>query len=708
MEKYISYINPRENIRGFIIAILILAGLGFTVGAAVVTTNKPEQKNIEEEIADKRFSSPFHFIYAFWAGDKSEVRSLDLSSGEEFSLATLPLNVKHVKLLSPKQLIYISETDDNDYGSYIVVKNISDGTEKIVVTASDDVRIDDYRVSPNGQFLATWEVSLPQGSDKLYGGISRVYGIDLNTNVKSQIYSEVANAPVHYPVAVTNDGQIYMDKFLPNDSAGWAYGMSMSNINGSAKSDLTAMQNGTYASQPVLSPDGDKLVFTGYDGSKGSGVEIVRDVRRAVLSANTVDVLDLSTLSRRRLSSLPTDNLYTSASWDSVSGNVLFSMVSKNLSETGTYSYNLGANLFEKIKLAPNELNPQNVIGVLSPGVVLTGSVSVSDGTLGNLGSDYEQVLEGAFIYDEGNNDKIGLNIVGGFIQPLGLKPASYFASSFTTFEQSASESGGIKNKQEDQLQLQTFTIKPTLGPQRTNQQSGERCRDVSASRCNEILGTNYTPDQALQARRSSAESTDEAFSACVQEQWASARQAGLCSDSPLYLYGEKNKEVNIKVGTSVFDSNAHYNPLTGYTGKLTGDGGLVVGNDKFFSLEFGYEPAAKVVKPVRGYIIKRKDLDQKLDEYADKLGMNSREKEDFKAYIKSHTSSQEIFLSHFSNEVSKKILPLYFSPQPDSYTNIVFYISEDGPFGKVEPPEIKKIERVGFSAVEISYIKED
>ena len=64
------------------------------------------------------------------------------------------------------------------------------------------------------------------------------------------------------------------------------------------------MANGTYGTQPVASPDGSMLVFTGYDGSKGSGVEIVSGMRRSIISSNTVEILELSTLTRRKLSNL--------------------------------------------------------------------------------------------------------------------------------------------------------------------------------------------------------------------------------------------------------------------------------------------------------------------------------------------------------------------------------------------------------------------
>ena len=71
------------------------------------------------------------------------------------------------------------------------------------------------------------------------------------------------------------------------------------------------------------------------------------------------------------------------------------------------------------------------------------------------------------------------------------------------------------------------------------------------------------------------------------------------------------------------------------------------------------------------------------------------------------NNSIDKIFISHFSNAISKKLLPLYFTPNPDSYTNIVFYVNDSGVIYDDNPsePEFEEIERSGFTAVEISYI---
>lgn len=688
--------------RGFVIGILILAGLGMAAGAAVVTTQPPREVPIEE-ISTDRFSSPNILVYSYWAGDKSEIKSYDLSNGQEKLLATLPLNVKHVNLLSSSEIIYINETDDRDHGSSIVIKTIPDGAETVVVTADSDVRIDDYRVSQNGLYVATWEVALAPDTNQLFNGTSRVYVTNTSTGQKNQIYSETANVPVHYPVGVTNDGKVFMDTFLPNDNAGWSYGMSVSDFSGQNIQDITAVANGTYGSQPVMSPDGTMLVFAGYDGSKGSGTEIVSDVRRAILSSNTIDILDVNTLSRRRLAGLSSENYYSRAWWDGITGNVIFSQSSRDSNQTGNFAYSLGTNIAEKINAAPNPKGPQKALAVLSPGISLFGNVTTSESTLGNLGGHYEQVLDGVYIYNENNNEIINLDITEGFVQPVSVKPSSFFAgTSISSLDvASADQSGGIKGKTPEQLQLQTFTIKPTLAPVRNEQQSGGRCRDVAAAACNELLGTDFTGDQARGGQTGNTE-----YQACFTEQFSAAKTAG-CANSPLYLYGKKGDSVAVTVGTAITNSNAPYSPVTGYRGYLNGTGGIVINNANYDSLDFDYELGSHYEIPTKGFVIVRAELSSRLREYAKELGMNSKEAVDFVNHVLSETKSDKIFISHFSNEVSKKLLPLYFSPEPDSYTNIVFYINDSGVIGNDQPerPVIEQIKRDGYTAVEISYI---
>ena len=234
------------------------------------TTNKQNSLQSSE-------SSTNTLVYGAWEAKQSAIKSVDLLSGESALLAKLPLEIKRVKVLSPEQLIYINQTNTQDHGKQIVRFGIKDKVTEVLIAADPGFGIDDYVISPNKKYMAVWEVSFAPGSKILRNGRSRVYTVDLSISSNKQlIYDELASptTPIHYAQAILDNGKVFADTFLPNDpngGAGWSYGMSVSNFSGSEKSDLSQMQNGSYGTQPILSPDGKSLAFAGYDGSRGPG-----------------------------------------------------------------------------------------------------------------------------------------------------------------------------------------------------------------------------------------------------------------------------------------------------------------------------------------------------------------------------------------------------------------------------------------------------
>ena len=57
---------------------------------------------------------------------------------------------------------------------------------------------------------------------------------------------------------------------------------------------------------------------------------------------------------------------------------------------------------------------------------------------------------------------------------------------------------------------------------------------------------------------------------------------------------------------------------------------------------------------------------------------------------------------------LESKILPIFFTPQPDAYRNVVFYIKQLNQKPKDIPQEPlyqSKIQRSGFTAIEVSFI---
>ncbi|HRN96415.1 MAG TPA: hypothetical protein PLD54_03140, partial [Candidatus Levybacteria bacterium] len=312
--------TPTRVVIFLFVALALIALMGIAITQRSSRTSPDKDTNaIPKEIVTL---SPHTLIYGSWDTNQSLITAYDLSTGREGIIAVLPLNIKKVTVTSPNTLIFINETlGAQDHGREIVQYNLTSKTQETIYQVSDGFGIDDYVISPDFQSIAIWEVQLNSESGTLLDGKSSVYTTKIGSQTKNVIYEESVSDtnPARYPRAILNDGTVFMDKFLPNSGAGWAYGISVSNFTGTEKQDLANMQNGTYGTQPVLSPDGKYLAFAGYDGSKGSGTTDVGGFRRALLSPNTVELLDTSTRQRIKQENIANTNIYTSIKWNDAS-----------------------------------------------------------------------------------------------------------------------------------------------------------------------------------------------------------------------------------------------------------------------------------------------------------------------------------------------------------------------------------------------------
>lgn len=682
---------PMILILGF--GVLLLAG----IGGWAVSQNRGEQKKDQatqrvEPLANNTV------VYGYWTTEASIINAYDLSTRTNTILATLPSNIKHLKVLSPTKVIYIKDVDARDYGTELVVRALDTQAETVVLTAEQGFGIDDYRVSPNGNFAAVWEIDPPTDSGPIRGGRSMVLTTSLTTpGQKNIIYDERTNVPVHYPVAVTDDGSVYSDRFLPNADAGWAYGMSVSDFTGSAKEDIQGMENGTYSTQPTHSPEGTKLLFAGYDGSKGSGESVTGGFRRAITNPNTIEYLDLATKARTKIAGSD-EALYPSAYWDRVSGNAIYAMRSKNADESGTYSFNIPTQEEVRIDVGNTVTDaPSGVLASLQDNKLLLADESVDESTVGNLGDKYAPAIAAMYVMDAISSERIKVEQNGEMVQFIDVKGANYFSL--------LKDSAQAKAQKDKQIQLQTFTMKPKLAPQRLEQQSGNKCRDVAAAQCNTLHGTNFNGEEA----RAKATNNDE-FDACFNDLfWGAGRQTlGSCTDSPLYLYGTPGTRVTVTPLTPIFSPNIPYSRGEGIDIELLTDGRFEANGKEVQSLSFDYTPALKrLSRPSYGAVVSVVEIENKALEYSRKLGLNETETRDTISFILNNVVGPYVYISFYDNTTSRNILPLHFDPQPDNYTNVVFYLENlnQPPTASIEQPIFKKVQRGGFTAVEISFI---
>jgi hypothetical protein len=686
------------------------------------TLSPKEQEQAKKEILASLGSVSNTLVYGAWREQKSVITSVDLVSSTATEIATLPFTVKNINVLSPQQLIYIDQTDTNDHGKQIAVYQIKEKRVGTTIKASPGFGIDDFVLSPNKEYIAIWEVSLAPGTTALQGGRSRVYGVKLSQpTLKHLLYDEVANSPIHYPRAVLDNGRVFTDTFQPNDpagGAGWSYGMSVADYNGSNKKDIESMPNGTYGTQPSLSPDGRFMVFAGYDGSRGDGKASPNGFRQALLTPTTVELLDTQTLTRRKLGNLPTADIYTSAEWGANAQEVIIFVISKKEGRTGLYTYDLSKQSLSLLNLPEDENTTYSLVTKLSQNNMLIATVDESGSSLGNLGDEYLPSLTRMYYYDSSTNHAVNIPTQDTYHQYIGMLPAKYFQQ---VLGMKAYAQGGNPEQPnvtvidlysdkptQENLQLKTFLLKPELQEKREEQQSKPKATPTPR-----VLPTRrpFTLPKTINCRDLAREQCGNGWNRgdCIDKTRKRLKAEGKCNQSPLYLYGTEGQKVKVEVLTTVYNDNPRYN--LGYDVTLLEDGRMSIGKSTYDAINYDYTSnLRKLNPPTRGTIAKNSEIESVLRSYAKKLGLNEKETADLVRVGKEKIASPYVFISFFDQKISEAILPLSFSPKPDNYLNVVFYFKqlENQPnYTPQEPVFGKPLIRTGFTAVEVSEIIE-
>ncbi|MDO8658810.1 MAG: hypothetical protein Q7K55_08765 [Candidatus Levybacteria bacterium] len=693
----------RSRSKGLILFILLILILGGLISFSSLRkegqnpTPSPKPSNIPVSSSSKMI------VYGVWKDNKSYIKGYNEELKKEYLVAELPFNIKKISMISPNILLYISDINSNDHGENISLYDLLTKTSSIIYNADSDFGIDDYVVSKNGRYLSVWEVSLNPQSKVLLGGKSRVYSADLSLNnsvsilSKNLIYDEVANNPVHYPRAILSNGTIFFDTFFPNSGAGWAFGMSLSDFKGTKKQEISNMSNGSYGTQPSISPNEEYFVFSGYSKGEGEGKKEDKDgFRNALVSPDTIEVLNTQTLNRTKLPNILSENIYPSSYFDKESGNIVFFAVSKDESKTGTYIYNFSSGLVKKIDF----LSDNVYVSGISPNDILVGEKSQSVSAIGNLGSTYTGSFTKFSIVNTLAGKTTPLKISDSFMQFIFLAPPSY-----------VSNAAEINMDSENSLQLKTFNLKPSLEKEREKQQHDPtvdrraKCKDLIKNQCGISL--------------SQANPTDAIFNKCIRRL---IDTNPICFISPLYLYGKTGTKVNIKAKTYIYSKDPIYDEKTGYNITIKDNGKMEVNGKIYDRINYDYL-SKNVTPPEYGIITTKEKLPETLSFFSQNLGLNQKETNDLIDFGKSNISSPFVFVSFFDQKTSENILPLEFIPKPDTYINIVFYFKEYQQKPSIKPQELKfpsvpkriglaprspaPLDEVGFTAVEISEILE-
>ncbi len=110
--------------------------------------------------------------------------------------------------------------------------------------------------------------------------------------------------------------------------------------------------------------------------------------------------------------------------------------------------------------------------------------------------------------------------------------------------------------------------------------------------------------------------------------------------------------------------------------------------------------------------MIARPDVEKAVYEYGRRLGLNTTETADVLRDIQSRVTSNYVFVSFYSQEVSKRLLPITFNPHPDTYINYIFYVKNlNSPYELGYSPASPRfpdiVKRGAVTAVEVSVLAE-
>jgi len=613
-------------------------------------------------------------IYGVWEGGNSVVKAINADGSNHVTIARLPSNIKDVNVISDHEILFIAETDNQDHGKKINLYDFQTGQTKTLFETWPGFGIDDVVISPDKKWLATWEVKFASGAKILSGGDSRVYIAPLATPQNKIFIVDEYNVSstnfLRYPLFFDSSNRLFLDTFGPN-GGGWNLGLWVVNADGSNLTPIPGMADGEFSIDPILSPDGTKIVFAGYDPSAFPQLKAASTsgvLRPAIANPNLLQMMDLSTLQKTTLLGSADGIQYANPVWSEDKNEVFFEQF-RVKSETdsdyeGVFIYNLSsgqlASVSSLIQATPLLLN-------YSANDLFWGIPSQDTG---NLGKNYESTFSSFSLTNllslQTTTLVSGLNLQ--FIEVLKKAPGISLALNVS--------SQALETTPVFSLKLKSFEIKPVAQvriPQQNDQGGLPRCRD--------LLGKENKKD------------------------WAAAKRAGKCSDSPLYLYPEKETLVTIKVKLPVQILYSEPSYKDGWQVLAKPNGQLVAPDGKSFN-KISYNYLTSFVNPPKtGLVVKKEELRNTLEIYASNIGLKSQEVADFISFWAENLPDSPYYLiSHFHQEESAALLPLEIDPKPDTLIQVVMYfkpleksITAPSPYFEPVP------KREGFVAIDWS-----
>jgi hypothetical protein len=666
------------------------------------------------------------------------------------NIATLPEKTKRIKFINEHQFLYLNDTDEFDHAKSL---NLYDTTSKqsiVLYQTQSPWGIDEYVLSPDKEFASLWEVQMSTGSKQLLGGQSKITQVDLKTKqsqtllgpqqTKNLSGTELSDAQnnldssvcVQYPLFYDSQNTLWLDTFCPNAGGLWGAGAYQVSQSSTTLSKNNLLLAGSYSFDPTFSGNG-KFVLAVRPPQNGDASSY--GVVYAHSNPTVISLISTESTTEQKINT-PASIVLSNQPIISDDGTLIAYSAypnqddAKNNKNKTLYITNVQTGETKSTPLSgandPLVFTRQNQAVLLgSPQTSSSGnSVLVSD-----AGSKYYPNFSSFMLIsskDLTQQESVSTSS-GEFIQ---TRSASGSALAVTV--PVSTEANGDNN-----IKIGAAEFREGLAEQRTSQQntpssvaSGgptkEECDAVlpgfssvtSVPEFFELLKKNgwdtpndvkvATPGTPERAKWMSPEGI--ILQHCQHSSKvnpACANSPTKCYDSPLYLYPLVEQLISINSHSDVFNSSP--NDKSGNWQVLAEpDGKLILADGKAYSkISYSYKADSEPLGT--GIVTSQAMLKPTLSDYADKLGLNQKEKNDFVSFWSTKLKDAPfVQISHYSRAESANILKLDINPQPDTFIPIVMYFKILQFPTVISKPIFEPIQnRVGFTALDWSGVIE-
>jgi hypothetical protein len=165
-----------------------------------------------------------------------------------------------------------------------------------------------------------------------------------------------------------------------------------------------------------------------------------------------------------------------------------------------------------------------------------------------------------------------------------------------------------------------------------------------------------------------------------------------------VYLYPteQMNISVKVEVNGNLTLTDPPYN--TGWNVNAAPDGLI----DNKYDYLFYEANLNNVALPEEGWIVEFKKLENWFDEYLPQLGLNTKEKNQFKEYwLKDLKKANYYEIKLLDTKFLDENMKLIISPEPQAILRLNFYFKPVFEYKEIKNPRVNKFERNGFTVIE-------